>query len=90
MHLYFAAAGNDSAAQMALGYRHMHGLGVQKSCQAAVLYYQAAAERVVELAKTPHNFPRVRDVTHLLDKKTGKEGETWLNGQLCRMADEPA
>ena len=36
LHYYFAAAGNSSFAQLALGYRHAHGLGVPKSCQSAV------------------------------------------------------
>ena len=36
LHYYFAAAGNDSFAQLALGYRHAHGLGVPKSCQSSV------------------------------------------------------
>ena len=58
-HCFFAAAGNDSAARMALGYRHMHGLGVPKSCQAAVLYYQPVAEQVVELARLPNALPQV-------------------------------
>ena len=36
LHYYFAAAGNSSFAQLALGYRHAHGLGVPKSCQSSV------------------------------------------------------
>lgn len=59
LHLYFAASMNDSVAQMALGYRHMHGLGVPKSCPTAVLYYQAVAERVTDYARYPYSYPRV-------------------------------
>ncbi|EIE24098.1 HCP-like protein [Coccomyxa subellipsoidea C-169] len=58
-HYFFAAAGNDSFARAALGYRHMHGLGVPKSCQTAVLYYQPVAEQVVELARQPASLPYV-------------------------------
>ena len=58
-HYYFAAAGNDSFARVALGYRHMHGLGVPRSCQTAVLYYQPVAEQVVELARQPGSLPYV-------------------------------
>jgi hypothetical protein len=58
-HYYFAAAGNDSFARMVLGYRHMHGLGVPKSCQTAVLYYQPVAEQVVDLARKPGSLPYV-------------------------------
>lgn len=32
-HYAFAAAAGDPVAQMALGYRHLHGLGVPQSCQ---------------------------------------------------------
>ena len=58
-HYFFAASGNDSFARMALGYRHMQGLGVPRSCQTAVLYYQPVAEQVVELARTPNSLPYV-------------------------------
>ncbi len=47
-------------AQLALGYRHMMGLGVPRSCAAAVLYYQPVAEQVVELARRPSALPHVR------------------------------
>ena len=65
-HYYFAAAGNDSAARMALGYRHMHGLGVPKSCQAALLYYQPVAEHVVELTRLPNVLPVVNSFSSVL------------------------
>jgi SEL1 protein len=45
---------------MALGYRHMHGLRVPRSCQTAVLYYNPLAEQVVELARYPGSLPAVR------------------------------
>ena len=35
------------------------GLGVPRSCQTAVLYYQPVAEQVVELARTPNSLPYV-------------------------------
>ena len=59
VHYFFAASSNDSFARMALGYRHMQGLGVPRSCQTAVLYYQPVAEEVVELAQTPDSLPFV-------------------------------
>lgn len=67
LQLYFAAAGNDSLAQMALGYRYAHGFGVPKSCASAVLYYQAVAEKVVNMARYPYDFPRVSQ--HLYDMR---------------------
>jgi SEL1 protein len=44
---YFASslAGNFKSA-VALGYRHLYGYGVPKSCQTAAYYYQQAAEMV--------------------------------------------
>lgn len=45
-----AAMAGDGAAQMALGHRHLHGLGVPRSCEAAALYYIPAAGAAVALA----------------------------------------
>ena len=46
LHFYFAAKSGDNTARMALGYRHMHGIGVPKSCWTAATYYQPVAEQV--------------------------------------------
>jgi SEL1 protein len=32
---------------MALGYRHLHGIGVPKSCQDSVSYYTRVADKAV-------------------------------------------
>jgi len=51
---YFSAMGNNSQAKMSLGYRHLQGYGVPKSCESAVLYYSQVAETVVQgLANNP-------------------------------------
>jgi SEL1 protein len=55
LYQYFAAAANRTGAQMALGYRHMYGIGVPQSCAAAVLYYTPAAEAA--LASGPGGGP---------------------------------
>jgi len=50
LNFFFAAQdeGNQSTpAHLVLGYRHMYGIGVPKSCQAAVLYYSKPAEKVM-------------------------------------------
>jgi SEL1 protein len=44
---------------MALGYRHLHGAGVPKSCWAAASYYQAVAAAVVEGALADGGVPHV-------------------------------
>ncbi|KAK2077615.1 hypothetical protein QBZ16_004460 [Prototheca wickerhamii] len=52
--LYGLAAGaGDGAAQAALGFRHLHGLGVPRDCAAAALHYGAAALGVVRAAAAP-------------------------------------
>ncbi|KAF5835281.1 hypothetical protein DUNSADRAFT_7606, partial [Dunaliella salina] len=45
LHFYFGALGGDALSRMALGYRHLHGVGVPKSCWSAVSYYQPVAEQ---------------------------------------------
>ncbi|KAK9818102.1 hypothetical protein WJX72_007209 [[Myrmecia] bisecta] len=69
LNYYFSASSNDTFAQLALGYRHKHGLGVPKSCQAAVLYYNPVAEQVVELARRPGTIPQVDRVHGRLSMK---------------------
>lgn len=51
LHEYFAALGDEPLAQMALGYRHMYGVGVPAKCEAALEYYGAAADAAVKSAK---------------------------------------
>lgn len=46
LHYYFGALGGDALSRMALGYRHMQGLGTPESCPASVAYYQPVAELV--------------------------------------------
>ena len=53
LHYYFGAQGGDPLSQLALGYRHLHGLGVPESCWAAVAYYQPAALAALEAAVAP-------------------------------------
>ena len=59
LNYFFAAAGNDSFAQMALGYRHMYGVDVPQNCQAGLLYYHPVAEQVIEAARYPGQLPQV-------------------------------
>ncbi|GAB4822328.1 hypothetical protein N2152v2_009374 [Parachlorella kessleri] len=62
VHYYFGAQAGDTVAQLVLGYRHLEGLGVPKSCQAAVLYYAPVAERVLEMAREREGLPQVRQL----------------------------
>ena len=47
LHYHFAAVGGDYMAQLAMGFRHMHGANVPKNCQAAVEFYKPAVQVVV-------------------------------------------
>ena len=62
LHYYFASKGNDPVARMALGFRYLHGLGVEKSCETAALYYEPVASTVISAATIDGGLP-------LVDKK---------------------
>ena len=57
---WVGAGANESLALLAMGYRHMHGLGVPRSCHAAVLYYNPEAEAVVAAGRRPQGLQPVR------------------------------
>ena len=59
LHFMFAAKGDDPLARMALGYRYFHGIGVQKNCQAAAMYYEKVASSVVSAATIDGGLPAV-------------------------------
>jgi len=44
---YFGALGGSLGATMAMGYRHLYGRAVPRSCEAALLYYEIAANAAV-------------------------------------------
>lgn len=53
LYLYMGATGGDTLAHLALGWRHSLGIGVPKSCQAAVLYYDTPAYILVDKTREP-------------------------------------
>ena len=75
----FAAMANDSSALLAMGYSHMKGLGVPKSCESAALYYIAAAEQIVAAAQQPGGLDAVRSASagHCCTRRT------WITAQVC-------
>ena len=63
LYHYFASTGGSVPSLMALGYKHMFGLGVPKSCDTAFSYYNPAAEQVIQEEQQPEGssrFERVR------------------------------
>jgi len=47
LHLHFAALSGHTGAEMSLGFRHLYGIGVPKSCQESVSYYTRVADKAV-------------------------------------------
>ena len=67
---YFAAVAGEVGAKMSMGYRHVHGYGVPKSCESAVQYYDAVARHVVNaLSHSAHNHVMTIDRAHLSDEQ---------------------
>ena len=92
LNYFFGAAGNDTFAQIALGYRHMYGVDVPQSCQAGLLYYNPVAEQVVEAARYPGRLPQVLQVSpetclrrRVLQHMSTLQmaGVSWLESVLC-------
>ncbi|KAK9766220.1 ERAD-associated protein, variant 2 [Basidiobolus ranarum] len=48
----FASLGQDTAAQMMVGYRHLKGIGTSSSCDEAVWYYKKVADKAMEQYKS--------------------------------------
>ncbi|RIA90942.1 hypothetical protein C1645_737487 [Glomus cerebriforme] len=48
----FAALGRDTAAEMTLGYRHLMGIGVPRSCEDSVFYYKRVADKAINYYKS--------------------------------------
>ena len=69
LNYFFGAAGNDSFAQMALGYRHMYGVDVPQSCQAGLLYYNPVAEQVIQASRYPNQLPQVLPAQQILPNR---------------------
>lgn len=51
LYLYFSSLSGHTGAQLALGFRYEHGLGVPKSCEAAISNYIETAKSSVSLKK---------------------------------------
>lgn len=50
VHYHFAAMAGNADASMALGFRHMHGIGVPRNCFTAAEYYLPVAKKGVALS----------------------------------------
>ncbi|GMF32827.1 unnamed protein product [Phytophthora lilii] len=63
-HYYFAALGGDIGAAMALGHKHLLGLGAPKKCESAVRYYEVAANEAVARREQNVSHPAIYDLPH--------------------------
>lgn len=43
-------------AQMILGYRYLHGLGVEERCKSSVLYYEEAALQAIKYVEESYGL----------------------------------
>ena len=60
-----------------MGYRHLHGLGVPKSCATAALYYEAPASRLIQIVRDPAAGPTPTvEKTRLTPDTEGGDGGT--------------
>ncbi|OWZ08066.1 Sel-1 family protein [Phytophthora megakarya] len=63
-HYYFAAVGGNIGAAMALGHKHLLGLGAPKKCESAVRYYEVAANEAVARREQNISHPKIYDLPH--------------------------
>ena len=68
---YMAAAGGHVGAKMTMGYRHLYGYGVPKSCETAASYYRDVAQLVVDdFSSQAHHQLQAIDRAHLSDESS--------------------
>lgn len=51
LHTHFSALASNTRAEMALGYRHLYGIGVQQNCHDAAAYFTRVADKAVASAQ---------------------------------------
>uniref|UniRef100_A0A7S0IBE6 Uncharacterized protein n=1 Tax=Micromonas pusilla TaxID=38833 RepID=A0A7S0IBE6_MICPS len=67
--------GGDPRGQMAMGYRHLHGLGTPESCATAALYYEAPASKLIDAVRDPTAGPTPNvEKTRLTPDTEGGDG----------------
>ncbi|KAF8940518.1 ERAD-associated protein [Dissophora ornata] len=78
LYTTFAAWGNDTAAELTLGYKYMLGIGTKKSCQDSVVYYKRAADKAH--AMFLNGPPLGRTMPPIKVRLTDSEGGTYGAG----------
>lgn len=87
-YLYAASTGGHEGALMAMGYRHLHGLGVPKTCTTAALNYLEVAKKVTGIYSTgmPPAVELVR-LNLIKDRKSITSSEINLFMQIASAGD---
>ena len=66
---YFAATAGNVGAKLSMGYRHLHGYGVPKSCETAASFYRDVAQQVVDdFSGHAHHHLTAIDRAHLSEE----------------------
>eukprot|EP00181_Compsopogon_caeruleus_P004728 CAMPEP_0184690120 /NCGR_PEP_ID=MMETSP0312-20130426/31042_1 /TAXON_ID=31354 /ORGANISM="Compsopogon coeruleus, Strain SAG 36.94" /LENGTH=706 /DNA_ID=CAMNT_0027147561 /DNA_START=54 /DNA_END=2171 /DNA_ORIENTATION=- len=66
---FAAVEGGSIYAQIAMGFRHLHGIDVKKNCQKAAHYYELAARTVVKEKSRPRYIERHFDEPVILSEE---------------------
>ena len=68
---YLSAAAGNVGAKLTMGYRHLHGYGVPRSCETAASFYRDVAQQVVdEVSAHAHHQLTFIDRAHLSDESS--------------------
>ena len=78
LYTTFAALGNNTAAELTMGYKHMLGIGTAKSCQDSVLYYKRAADKAYAMYQAGPPLGRTMPSTKV--RLTDTDGGTYGAG----------
>ncbi|KFH70671.1 hypothetical protein MVEG_03521 [Podila verticillata NRRL 6337] len=78
LYTTFAAMANNTAAELTMGYKYLHGIGTKKSCEDSVLYYKRAADKAY--AKFLNGPPLGRTMPPTKVRLTDKDGGTYGAG----------
>ncbi|EDW98183.1 protein sel-1 homolog 1 [Drosophila yakuba] len=87
IHYNLAAAGDNTLAQMAMGYRYLYGINVPISCEKALIQYKRVAKKVASKI-TFANGPVVHRVRLLDDLENPGSPETEIVDYYKLLADK--
>ncbi|KAK5799663.1 hypothetical protein F5H01DRAFT_356623 [Linnemannia elongata] len=78
LYTTFSAWANDTAAELTLGYKYMHGIGTKKSCDDSLFYYKRAADKAHAMYLS--GPPLGRNMPPIKGRLTDNDGGTYGAG----------